>query len=347
MEEHKRTPSDLREEEALLKYISEIGINPAEGVPTEILDQFLKTERSRAQFASFFDEAAAASRLSSLRAKERLAVFLHPRFHDMPNDKSDQHKIKILLAGQMPLDLDGHRLMLEPGDICFIAPGVEFSRPTLDQKTLLLNIIFNDHPKNILHQIFASKNPISMFYGLTEAPRLRTPYLLCRTGDDPEVRDVLNIIYDYKAEQIRESSGERVAEVMVEQLLLMLLARHMDHFSDSRKTNTRGQEIQDVLEYINENAVDLSLPVLAQYFNYSESYMSRFIKRHTGRSFSELQQNARLDMAADLLRSTDLSVSNIITEVGYTGKAHFYRVFHERFGITPAEMREKFRPGNG
>ena len=240
MAEHEKSLHELREEEALLKYLSEAGGDPNAGIPEEILNRFLTTKRSRAQFRAFYDEVAARNMLRNVREKERVSVFLHPRFHDMPNARSDHHIIKILLTGRMPLDLDGCRLMLEPGDICFIAPGVEFSRPTLDQNTLLLNIIFNAHPESIFHQIFSTKNPLTVFYQLTEVPALRVPYLLCRTGDDPEVRDVLSIICDYKAERIRDNSGERVAELMVEQLLLMLLERHLEDFSDLWKTNARA-----------------------------------------------------------------------------------------------------------
>jgi len=345
MTEHGKTPYELREEEALLKYLSESGIDPKTGVPEDLLDRFLTTERARKQFAAFFDRNIVIDRADGKKRESRVAVFLHPRFRDMPSCRSSQHKIKILLEGQMPLELDRHRLMLEPGDICFIAPGVEFSRPTLDQNTLLLNIVFEDHPKSILHQVFATKNPVSVFYQLTEVPELRAPYLLCRTGNDSEVRDVLNMIYDYKAEQVRESSGERIGELMIEQLLIMLLERHMEDFSDLWKTNVRGQEIQDVLDYVNEHAGELTLPELARHFNYSDAHMSRFIKRNTGLSFSDLQRNIRLDIALKLLHDTDLPISNIIAEVGYAGKAHFYRIFHDRFGATPAEMRERFRRG--
>ena len=130
---------------------------------------------------------------------------------------------------------------------------------------------------------------------------------------------------------------------MVEQLLLMLLERHVEDFSDSWKKNTQGQEIYDILDNVNQNAKNLTIVALAQHFNYSESYMSRFIKRNTGLSFSELQRSVRLDMAVKLLHDTDIPVADIISEIGYSGKAHFYRIFQAKFGMTPAEMREKFR----
>ena len=345
MTEYKKAPQELREEERLLKYLSEKGIDPAQGVSEELLARFLTTERSREQFASFFDKNVTVCRNNSTDLKERIGIFLHPRFLDMPNHSDDHHKIKLLLTGRMPLEIDGHQLMMEPGDICFIPPGVDYSRPTLGQDTLLLNIVFNHHPASIFRQIFLTKNPISVFYELSGAPQLQLPYLLCRTGNDPEVRDILNIIYDYKAEQVREDLGERVGELMVEQLLLMLLDRHVEDFSDSWKKNTQGQEIYDILDYVNQNAKTLTLAALAQRFNYSEAYMSRFIKRNTGLSFSELLRSVRLDMALNLLHTTNLPISDIVAEVGYNGKAHFYRVFQAKFGLTPAEMRAKFRSG--
>ena len=44
------------------------------------------------------------------------------------------------------------------------------------------------------------------------------------------------------------------------------------------------------------------------------------------------------------MRETDLSVSDIITAVGYDNTSFFYRVFREEFGQTPREYRQG-RPG--
>ena len=48
MTEHGKTPYELREEEALLKYLSESGIDPKTGVPEDLLDRFNNGTRAQA-----------------------------------------------------------------------------------------------------------------------------------------------------------------------------------------------------------------------------------------------------------------------------------------------------------
>ena len=71
--------------------------------------------------------------------------------------------------------------------------------------------------------------------------------------------------------------------------------------------------------------------------------MSKFIKRHTGHTFKELLQTKRLNQAAFLLATTELTVSDIIAAVGYDNSSYFYRVFLERYDMTPREYRLKER----
>ena len=338
----------LRRAEQLLEYLHENQIDPRTTlVPEDLMQRFFLSDTEREIIQHLFHEKAELSE-ENLGKGERVCVFLHPRFLPPLYHNHIYHEIKYVFQGSAALSVDGRSVVLDEGDFCFIAPGVKHSCSIFDENTLLVNIgIRSGELRTLFQRIFATENPISAFYNASGSEKTKIPVMFCRTEDDAELRDLLKVIYDYKAETVRQGYGEQVGEMMVEQMLLLLIQRHGEDFSDGWKTIAHSREVFAILDYINQNARDLTLAGLAQYFNYSEAYMSRFIKRNTGLSFSDLQRNVRLDMAAEMLRDTALPVSSIIAEVGYTGKAHFYRIFQAKFGVTPAELREKFRSGAG
>lgn len=333
----------LRREELLLEYLHQNDIDPRSAVlPDELMQKFLLSDEEQKNIRLLADIGPELRASDSMR-DERIGVFLHPRFLPPIYHSHTYHEIKYVFQGTVALSVDGRSVVLDEGDFCFITPGTQHCCSVFDSKTLLINIEIRANVlRSVFQNVFATENPVSTFYNAAGAKKSKVPVMFCRTDGDRELRDLVKVIYDYKAETLREGYGEQVGEMMVEQLLLLLLRRHAEDFSDGWRTIAHSREVFSILDYINKNAGSLSLAELARQFNYSEAYMSRFIKRNTGLSFTDLQRNVRLDMAAELLHRTDLPVGTIITEVGYTGKSNFYRAFQEKFGITPAEMRKNF-----
>jgi transcriptional regulator GlxA family with amidase domain len=62
-----------------------------------------------------------------------------------------------------------------------------------------------------------------------------------------------------------------------------------------------------------------------------------------GCSLSELVSRRRLNVAASLLDSTELSVAEIAASVGYLQESHFYARFRKLYGIPPLAFREESR----
>lgn len=64
------------------------------------------------------------------------------------------------------------------------------------------------------------------------------------------------------------------------------------------------------------------------------------IKGLTGQSTAEFIKTCRLKKAAELLRNTDNSISEIAYRVGFKTAPHFTRLFKQQFGITPSEYKQ-------
>ena len=71
--------------------------------------------------------------------------------------------------------------------------------------------------------------------------------------------------------------------------------------------------------------------------------MSRLIKEYTGKTYNELLKTKRLNQAAYLLTHSRLDIASIASEVGYDNRSYFYRIFKEKFDLTPKQYREKYK----
>lgn len=83
----------------------------------------------------------------------------------------------------------------------------------------------------------------------------------------------------------------------------------------------------------------VTLQGLAERFSYNPTYLSGLLHERCGRTFSHLVREQRMLRAHQLLTDTGLSVAKVAAMVGYEGTSNFHRLFRERFGETPAQVR--------
>lgn len=134
---------------------------------------------------------------------------------------------------------------------------------------------------------------------------------------------------------------ERHTYMMMPQLLELLLAS-LDRCEDfdARKQSGAGElTVMEIQRYIKTNYARCTLQTTAKRFGFSPNYLSYMLKKATGRGFQELRQTEALTQSARLLRETDLTVSQIANAVGIRNMTHYYTLFHERYGVTPAQYR--------
>lgn len=115
-----------------------------------------------------------------------------------------------------------------------------------------------------------------------------------------------------------------------------------DEDIDGHRPNYSDKVYQCIL-YIRLNYVrDISLEELAEHVNLNPSYLSNIFRKEVGINFLQYLQDIRLKKACDLLKnSPDLTVEEISSHVGYNTLSHFYKVFRERYGMSPNQWRIK------
>ncbi|MBO2615662.1 MULTISPECIES: GlxA family transcriptional regulator [Shewanella] len=69
---------------------------------------------------------------------------------------------------------------------------------------------------------------------------------------------------------------------------------------------------------------------------------TRKFHKATGMTFGDWLASERLNLARDLLESTDLSIEQVVTQTGFSSVLHFREKFKERYAVTPNRWRNTF-----
>ena len=73
---------------------------------------------------------------------------------------------------------------------------------------------------------------------------------------------------------------------------------------------------------------------------YSGNYINTIVKKYTGMCLYDYGLSFTLKNAASLLTETDIPISSISAQLGFTNRTHFYKVFREKYGVSPGEYRK-------
>lgn len=130
--------------------------------------------------------------------------------------------------------------------------------------------------------------------------------------------------------------------------ILLLIARHYGlqkvppETADSRQRDFG--KIQPALEYIRSNYPErITLDQVAGMSCLSPAWFCKVFKKVTGTSLTDYLIKMRIDKAKELLASTDLPVTSIAAQTGFTGHNYFDRVFRRLTHYSPLEFRSRVR----
>lgn len=97
-----------------------------------------------------------------------------------------------------------------------------------------------------------------------------------------------------------------------------------------------------ILTEVNNNYsnCEYSLLDLAKSVGFSESYISKTLKKDIGMTFNEYLTNIRIEMAKKILMTEGklTTVNEVAKRVGYSNQHYFSQVFKKHIGSTPSEI---------
>ncbi len=126
---------------------------------------------------------------------------------------------------------------------------------------------------------------------------------------------------------------------------LIQISRQICVAAKSDLKNQESQLQKEIFGYLEQHFAshDITLELLAEEFDVSISYLSRFIKKETGLTFSKYIQELRLEHIKKELIETDKPIKEIILSSGYYDVSNYTRKFKTIVGMTPGQFRSKNR----
>ena len=99
--------------------------------------------------------------------------------------------------------------------------------------------------------------------------------------------------------------------------------------------------IEDLMSYIEKNcySADFSTSSMAEAFEMSLPYLSRYFKKHIGKNLSDYVTELKIGKAKELLLYEDMPIKDVAEKVGYYSVNSFNRRFKQVTGCTPSEYR--------
>ena len=177
-------------------------------------------------------------------------------------------------------------------------------------------------------------------------------YTDCAFEGEPQVGDNYEIFKKYlstilcEAVQKGEDYDVYIRETLVELLYLLINEFHYLIY-ENRDLKDNAEQLQRyhrIAKYIFNNYNNkISLQDIAKKEFLSAQYLSNEIKYALGISFQDFVNLTRAEESVKLLLDTDMSISEISEEVGFSHTRYYNKHFKRHYKMTPLQYRKKYK----
>ena len=273
-----------------------------------------------------------------LKRGKLIEVRPHTRFVKFPRHRHNYVEVIYMCQGTTTHYIDGNEVVLEPGDLLFLNQNSEQEILPAGETDIAVNFIILPEFFNMAFSMMGTEeNALKEFLvGTLCGKNEQTSYLYFHVAD---VLPIQNLVENMVWTIFYDMGNKRSCNQITMGLLLLQLLNYMDKM-ETGSSRFDTELTGNVLNYIEEHYKDGSLSELAEMMNYDVYWLSREIRKRTGKTYKELLQAKRMNQAVYLLTSSRLSIADIIGSVGYDNTSYFYRKFRERYGVSPKEYRK-------
>ncbi len=149
----------------------------------------------------------------------------------------------------------------------------------------------------------------------------------------PVTSDVLKKAVNIAVEQVKKRNNELEIRKFGEEYINRLAGIKGDEVSAVDKVH------QYITKHIEE---DISVEKLAKNVYLSQNHLARVFKKKYGKTIVEYIIEYRLNLAKEMLKNTNLTVTTISAKIGYSNYAYFTKLFKKHCGYTPSAYRNQF-----
>lgn len=167
------------------------------------------------------------------------------------------------------------------------------------------------------------------FFVEPQTNKFSDEYIHLSVTKNHTIRTILELMMMEYAD--KQEDTQHILKSMLQTLLLEIARRYR-----TEKSGTAAKTLaEQVIDYMNDHSDVVTLKDIAAHFSYHPNYISTLLHKETGKKFTEILLEKRMERAVLLMRNTSLSLEEISALLGYSNHSNFYKVFKEYYGMTP------------
>ena len=265
-----------------------------------------------------------------------IAIRTNHRFIDFPPHVHDYIEVVYMCSGEMTHIVNGNPVKLKAGELLFLSTDAIHEIKRAEMNDIAVNfMILPQFFDKALDMLGEEETPLKRFIiGSLGSGSMGADYLHFKVADILPIQNLIeNLIYTL----VSDTPSKRNIDRITMGLLILQLINHSDRLSLEDESDSL---LVEVFRFIEENYATGELGTLAAEMHFDIYWLSREIKRKTGKTYTELLQEKRLSQATFLLKNTKMNVSDISYAVGYENISYFHKIFSKTFGMSPKKYRD-------
>lgn len=215
--------------------------------------------------------------------------------------------------------LDSKRYPIGPHDLLIIPPHTEHTEQSFEENPLEYLVLGIEGI-----EFLNPDNP--------------TCHLLYNYEDNPSFLMQLHFLLEEA--QTERDGYQQICQNVLEILVLMIL-RHQQVIPTSVSNAKMTKECSIIKRYLDSHfSESIQLDTLAHMAHMNKYYLVHAFTRYTGVSPMNYLIQKRLQTSEDLLVTTNYSIAQIASLVGFSSQSYFSQVFRKEYHMTPNEYRK-------
>lgn len=254
----------------------------------------------------------------------------HPRYH-MSFHWHKEWELMRVIDGSFQISIDNEQYHLTKGDILLI-PG-ETLHGGEPEECIYECLDFDLY--SLFKKIDFAKPHLRPFYRKDNIPQIYFP---------ASAQYEINVLTDKLMSSFKSPCCELDALCYIGNIFSHIIKNKLYNTEKSNSDSRWTYKIKPVLEYIDTHYKEsISLEDLAKIAGMNPKYFCRVFCSLTHYTPINYVNFYRIEQAAFMLDTTELSITEIGMECGFWESSHFTKVFKKYKGITPKEHRQNLR----
>ena len=242
-------------------------------------------------------------------------------------------EIVVLYEGNVSLETAKESIILKKGDGVFInSEELHYFKKLGDEKCVLISYVFD--------KSFVIGDKGSIIERKYIEPLVQNKTLSLFKISETLSRKLEEVFFEYEDKKFGVEINIR--NILSSVLLEIIIENREKLIEKKTYKNLDNQRIKGMLDFIQKNySNELTLKEIGEAVFIGERETLRCFARTIGISPIEYLKKYRVKVAANLLTTTDLPVTEICIQCGFNSPSYFSKSFQRVFNVTPREYRKK------